>query len=340
VGPDACVASIDHRRLARPHLLFIDPPHGWPDPGNGLRLHRKAIRNLFGHRRHLGSAVAAIWIIIPISIILILGAMEIANLVFWLAQNQGSLLDDLRKFISGFSIPPLVYDLLTGSLQNVIDAVTSVAAGIPVFSLGRDLLHLSINLILSIAVCYFLLIDGGGFVRSWFTLMPPETVDVYRRYFRRIDRILSGIFLGSMYTAIVGGIISAIVFFLFDVPRPFALASLVFIAGLVPILTAWAVIIPLSLYRYFVLGPDAAILFFIVASLMIYLPSELIIRPYLVSTQSSLHPLLVMLSFLGGAMVAGISGFFLAPAIMGLIVGAYQVWREEHGMDETAPGPS
>jgi predicted PurR-regulated permease PerM len=41
--------------------------------------------------------------------------------------------------------------------------------------------------------------------------------------------------------------------------------------------------------------------------------------------------LLVMLSFLGGALVAGIGGFFLAPAIMGVIVGIYQVRREETG---------
>lgn len=300
----------------------------------------RPIRDIFGRRRHLGSAVAAIWIIIPISIILILGAVEIANLVLWLAENQGLLIHDLQGFIASFSIPPLVYNLLTGSLQNVIDAVASIAAGIPVLSFGRNFVHVSINLILSIPVCYFLLIDGDRFVESWFTLIPPEIAEVHRRYFQRIDRILSGIFLGSMYTAIVGGVISAFVFFLFGVPRPFALASLVFVAGLVPILTAWAVIIPVSLYRYFAIGPESALLFFIVASLMIYLPSELVIRPYIVSTRSSIHPLLVMLSFLGGAMVAGIGGFFLAPAIMGVIVGAYQVRREDLEVKKTENGPA
>ena len=74
-----------------------------------------------------------------------------------------------------------------------------------------------------------------------------------------------------------------------------------------------------------------ALAFFVLASALIYLPSELLIRPYLVSSKSSLHPLLVMLSFLGGALVAGIGGFFLAPAIMGVIVGIYQVRREEIG---------
>ena len=86
---------------------------------------------------------------------------------------------------------------------------------------------------------------------------------------------------------------------------------------------------PLSIYRYLSTGAEGAALFFIVSSALIYLPSELLIRPYLVASRSSLHPLLVMLSFLGGAMVGGIGGFFLAPALMGAIVGIYQVRREE-----------
>jgi len=36
-----------------------------------------------------------------------------------------------------------------------------------------------------------------------------------------------------------------------------------------------------------------------------------------------------MLSFFGGALIAGISGFFLAPAAMGAFVGIYQERREE-----------
>jgi predicted PurR-regulated permease PerM len=101
------------------------------------------------------------------------------------------------------------------------------------------------------------------------------------------------------------------------------------------------VIVPLAIYRYIVLGFDEALIFFLVASALIYLPSELLIRPYLVATKSSLHPLLVMLSFFGGAIVAGIGGFFLAPAVMGAVVGIYQVRREEMAQEraEEEPGP-
>lgn len=289
----------------------------------------RPIRDMFGARKRLGSAIASIWIIVPISLVLILGVMEIANIFMWIAQNQGSIAREISSKISGLEIPEEIYTLITGSLQNVLSFVADVAARMPIFDYGRRMILLAINLVLSIPVCYFLLCDGERFVDAWFTIVPEERLETYRAYFERIDRILSGIFLGSMYTAIVGSVISAIVFYAFDVPRPFAMASLVFIAGLVPVLTAWAVIVPISVYRYLLLGPAEALMFFAVASALIYLPSELIIRPYLVAARSSLHPLLVILSFLGGAMVAGIGGFFLAPAIMGVIVGIYQVRREQ-----------
>lgn len=289
----------------------------------------RPIRDMFGPRKRLGSAIATIGIIVPISLVLILGVMEIANFFMWIAQNPGSMAREMSSTISGLEIPDEIYTLITGSLQSILSFVADVAARMPLLDYGRRVVLLAVNIIVAIPVCYFLLCDGERFVDSWFTIVPEESLDTYRAYFDRIDRILSGIFLGSMYTAIVGGVISAIVFYAFDVPRPFAMASLVFIAGLVPALTAWAVIVPVSIYRYIHMGPAEALMFFAVASALIYLPSELIVRPYLVAARSSIHPLLVMLSFLGGAMVAGIGGFFLAPAVMGVIVGIYQVRREQ-----------
>lgn len=288
----------------------------------------RPIRDLCGSRRRLGSLVATISIVIPITIIMGLGAIEIANQLVWLAQHQSDIAGIVIDFVLRMEIPPSIFEELRGSLQNILAILTSVVAGIPVIDLGHAFTLGIINFILALPVCYFLLVDGEGFAESIIMLF-PDRIEVHRRYFSRIDRILSGIFVGSIYTSIVGGAISAIVFYSFGVPRPFALASFVFIAGMVPLLTAWAVIIPVAGYRYLVMSPWDGLIFFIVASLLIYLPTELVIRPYLVSTRSTIHPLLVMVSFLGGMLVAGIGGFFLAPALMGVLVGVYQVRRED-----------
>ena len=168
------------------------------------------------------------------------------------------------------------------------------------------------------------------------TILPSENISIYKKYSARIDSILSGIFIGAIYTAIVSGLISAMVFYAFGIPRPFALASIVFISGMIPVLSSWLVIVPITLYRYFEMGLFDALFFFAVSTALIYLPSDLVIRPYIVSTKSTIHPLLVILSFVGGVLVAGIGGFFLAPALMGIVVGVYQVQKEETESSSTA----
>lgn len=291
----------------------------------------RPIRDHFHNRKRLGSLTAVLCIVIPIFIILGLGMIEIANQIIILTKNYESFRMALavmtKETAQGLS--PWMKDLLISSLENAAGIIAPIATSIPVFHMGRVASLAIINFIVSVPICYFVLADGESFVESIISLIPEREKQAYRRYISRIDYILSGIFIGTIYTSILGSIIAAAIFHAFSLPRPFALASIVFVAGMVPFLTSWVVIIPVTIYRYFEAGMGDAAAFFILSSALIYLPSELLIRPYLVAAKSSLHPLLVMLSFLGGALVAGIGGFFLAPAIMGIIVGIYQVRREE-----------
>ena len=303
----------------------------------------RPIRDKFGRRRRLGSIVATTAIILPIVLILGIGGVEVVSQLNWVVENQGEIIRRTGTFIRSFEVPlenyeilpefrditPVIYEDLTGSLKTLIEILARVLSSLPVFSYGMSLVLTALNLIASMYVCYFLLMDGGRLARGIMTIIPSENISIYKKYSARIDSILSGIFIGAIYTAIVSGLISAMVFYAFGIPRPFALASIVFISGMIPVLSSWLVIVPITLYRYFDLGLFDALFFFAVATAFIYLPSDLVIRPYIVSTKSTIHPLLVILSFVGGVLVAGIGGFFLAPALMGIVVGVYQVHKEE-----------
>lgn len=288
----------------------------------------RPIRDLFGPRRILGSLVATCCIIIPISLILALGVLEVVNQLMWLTSHKDELLWISSSLITSSAIPPVIFEGLSGSIKSILDIAASIAASLPVLGLGRSFSMGFINFLLSFLVCYFLLADGDRLKGLLMEILPKGLDDINSKYFARADKILSGIFLGSIYTSIAGGAASVVIFYLFDVPRPFAMASVVFLAGLVPFLT-WLVFIPTAIYRYFTLGPADALAFFLVGSILVHI-AELVIRPYFVSTRSSLHPLLVMITFLGGGLVAGLGGFFLAPALTGLVYAIYQVERERY----------
>jgi predicted PurR-regulated permease PerM len=144
----------------------------------------RPIRDKFRKRWRLGALVASICIVVPIFLILGLGMLEIANQVIALAQNQEAVRMALGSFLARLTleIPPAAQEMIAGSLQNIIEVMAPIAASMPVFAIGRTVSLGIINFIISIPVCYFVLLDGEGFVESVMAVMPPAEVEVYRKY--------------------------------------------------------------------------------------------------------------------------------------------------------------
>jgi predicted PurR-regulated permease PerM len=293
----------------------------------------RPVRDLFGGRKQIGSLAATICIIIPLSAIFSLGVIETISQVRWMEEHQRDIISFSFELVAKIRIPQMLLDEISRSMQDLLGMSLHLLTSLPIFSLGTAITMGILNFLISLCVCYFLLLDGRRLVESVMVAANLQGRDFERRCLARIDSMLCGIYMGSIYTAIAGGITSVAIFYIFGVPRPFAMASIVFLAGMVPFLT-WLVFIPSAISRYIEFGAMDAILFFLAASILVHV-AELVIRPYIVYAKSSLHPLLVLLAFLGGGLVAGITGFFLAPAMVGVVMGIYQVVREERDYSQS-----
>jgi len=287
----------------------------------------RPVRDLFGKRRRIGSLSSIVCIVVPLSAIFTSGVIETSNQIQWLEGHQDEIVSFIFEFVSRIHIPQAIMDEISRSMANLMGMGLNLMASFPVFQLGSTITLGIINFLIAFCVCYSLLLDGDRLAKAAKETFDLDEESFEMRCLARIDSILCGVYMGSIYTAIAGGITSIAIFYLFSVPRPFAMASIVFLAGLVPFLT-WLVFIPTAIGRYIEMGPLAAWQFFLVASILVHV-AELVIRPYIVYAKSSLHPLLVLLAFLGGGLVAGIAGFFLAPAMVGVVTGIYRVMNEE-----------
>lgn len=296
----------------------------------------RPVRDLFGERRRIGSLAGTVCIAGPLSAVFALGALEVLNQIRWLEDHRGEIFEAAVEFVSRLHIPQTIFDEISRGMENLLGIGMHLLASMPVFSLGTAVTLGAVNFLISLCVCYFVLLEKERLAEVSMSYLNPESGDFNRRCLARIDSTLTGIYVGSIYTAIAGGVTSVAIFYFFDVPRPFALACIVFLAGMVPFMT-WLVFIPTALSRYIEHGPTDAALFFLAGSILVHV-AELVIRPYIVSARSSLHPLLVLLSFLGGGLVAGIAGFFLAPAMVGVVVGISQVLREEREKEKEGEG--
>ncbi len=79
------------------------------------------------------------------------------------------------------------------------------------------------------------------------------------------------------------------------------------------------------------------------ALVFVYVPPDFILRPYLINRASNVHPLLIILSFVGGGLAGGISGFFAAPLVVGLLVAVYRTYvkfgeKEEESTPDAPAG--
>ena len=280
-------------------------------------------------RRKFGSMVASMCIFLPLIFILGAGLLEIINLIVWVADNQSQVIGSIFDFIREIDIPESMNDQLEQLVWNVSTSFFPILSKFGFVSYARSIAMFVINLIVSIFVCYFLLADGERLYSSVVKISPQNYHRIIDRYAYHLDIILSGVFIGNIYAALTVSITSLIVFYAFDFSHILALTTLIFIASFIPMFAGYMVILPLAILRYFDMGLESAIIFFVIASIVIYAPPELILRPYLVSRRSHIHPLLLMLAFLGGAFVGGIAGFFAAPILLGALMAAYRVYSEE-----------
>lgn len=276
--------------------------------------------------RRTAALVATLCIVVPVVFIIGSGIVEILRQIVWVAENQNYVLNTILDILRSIDVPARYSDDVQQLVWNVSTSILPLLGRIGIISYARNLVMFGINLFLAIFLCYFLLADGEGLYHAVMKVVPEKHSSVFERFIMHLDVILQGIFVGNASAALIVSVLSLIVFYAFGFTHVLALAALIFVASVIPMFAGYMVLLVLSVYRYLQEGLESASVFFIVASIVIYAPPELVLRPYLASIKSQIHPFLILIAFLGGGFVGGIAGFFLAPIVLGAIVAAYRVY--------------
>jgi predicted PurR-regulated permease PerM len=236
------------------------------------------------------------------------------------------------SLLEKLSLPDFVRDRIRDMVLNFTSYLLPVLRQYLTISIvvdmGKAVAMLTLNTMLAVLICFYLLMDGERLIEKITDIIPQEVECFSVRFIKHLDGILSAIFIGNTYSAISVGVLSLIVFWAFGFSNVLALSAIMLLAAIIPLVTGWLVVIVLAIFRYFEMGSESAIVFLIVAFVVVILPPELLVRPYIINTKSDIHPMLIILAFLGGGMVGGIAGFFIAPILLGAIVAAYRAGAE------------
>jgi predicted PurR-regulated permease PerM len=214
----------------------------------------------------------------------------------------------------------------TKDLNNVISRFTSTAfASVSLVVSNVASFFLAVFLVLF--TTFYLLRDGPHIKKLFLDLSPLATrqEDVL---FKRIVSAVNGVIKGQFLTAIAQGIVATTGFFIFSVPNPVLWGFFTIMAALVPTIGTALSLVPAVIYLLITGQVPQAIGLAIWGFFAVGLIDNFL-GPKLVGSQTRLHPLLVLLSVLGGLEFFGVLGFLIGPILMAIFVATVDIYRTD-----------
>jgi predicted PurR-regulated permease PerM len=182
------------------------------------------------------------------------------------------------------------------------------ATGTFVFSLG-------FGLVIMIVAVYFFFADGPAMLRTVMRLSPLN--DEYEReLLDEFSRVSRAVVMATLLAAVTQGLLAGLGYWIAGAKLVFLLTVLTAVLALVPFVGAMSVWLPVSLWIMFVEERylDGSLL--AIWGMVAVSSADNLVKPMVLHGQSNLHPLLALLSVLGGVQALGPVGLLVGPMVV------------------------
>ncbi|MDP3724854.1 MAG: AI-2E family transporter [Nanoarchaeota archaeon] len=191
----------------------------------------------------------------------------------------------------------------------------------PIFS---GVLRIALHIVLTFLTLYYLLKDGR-ILREKLTQLSPLKKIEDEKILKTIQTAVTSIVRGSLVIGVIQGVLAGVGFFIFGVPNPALWGGVAIMAALVPGVGTALVIVPAVLFLAIMGNPINALLLLLWGATVVGLIDN-ILRTYLIGRDTKMHPLLVLLSVLGGLVVFGPVGFLIGPLFLSFLLALLEIY--------------
>jgi predicted PurR-regulated permease PerM len=184
---------------------------------------------------------------------------------------------------------------------------------------------------------FFMLLDGRRLVERFYNFLPAQTRPRWQRIGTEIYKTVGGYVTGNILISVIAGTASAIALFILGSDYAIALAVVVSVLDLIPLAGATLAAILVSAVVFVELGWVKGVI--IVVFFVVYQQLENhVLQPVIYGRTVQLSPLVVLISVLIGAELAGILGALAAIPVAGMVQAVGREFLARRG--ETTPGPT
>jgi predicted PurR-regulated permease PerM len=234
------------------------------------------------------------------------------------------------KRITTFDLPEDVW-------RRGVDWATGAATSLLITGV-RSFFSVIIGLVIMVLALYYFLADGPSMIRTAMDLSPLDS-HYEQELLQRFGQVSRAVVVATLLSAVVQGSLAGIGYY-FALPSGspiFLLTAATMVAAMIPFVGAAFVWVIVCVWVYVYGDPAAAesggnwlpALLLAVYSTVVVSGIDNVIKPLVLQGQSNLHPLLALLSILGGVQVLGPVGILVGPMVVSFLQALLSMLQRE-----------
>jgi predicted PurR-regulated permease PerM len=266
-------------------------------------------------------AIGIAYLIVIIAIIAV-GATFLPKLideVNGFVQATPSYVDDLTHGRGRLGFLETKYHVVEKVREQVKNGGATKLLGLSgaALSVTKSVITIIAATVTIIFLTFFMLLEGGAWLERFFSLFPERSQKRWRAVGHDVYRTVGGYVTGNLLISVIAGVSVTIVLLIMGVPYAVALGLLVAVLDLIPLAgaTVAGVIVVLVAFLHSV-PAGIVLLVFIIAYQQL---ENHFLQPVIYGRTVELSPLVVLISVLVGAELAGILGALAAIPVAGSI---------------------
>lgn len=269
---------------------------------------------------------------IPLTFFAILLFEEVSTLYGQATGSGGDILN-VAGWVEGVAqsiqnISPPVASFLSEQSQNIDQAnyVNNVFNWLlgNIQTFFSQAVHIVVSLALGVLALFYLFKDGDDavrYVKQVSPLAPEHDGQLMDKCLVAVNSVIRGRVLASIIQGILAGIAFAIV----GIPAPVLWGSIAGLISVVPMLGPGLVITPAVIYLFAIGNVWGAVGLLIWAFIAVYFIDD-IFEPVFINRGMHIHPLLILVSILGGLSLMGPIGFVAGPVMLSVFFAMLEMY--------------
>ena len=213
----------------------------------------------------------------------------------------------LRLNITSDDVRPTIQDTIIPKLKSWM---APLAVGTTHF-----VIRFVVGLCVMVIALYYFFADGPAMMDSIMRLSPLDAVYM-KQLIEEFDKSSRAVVLATLISAVAQGVLAGGGYYFAGLDNVFLLMFLTMLLAMIPFVGSTGVWLPACLWLYFYEGQTgAAIGLFVYGALVVSLVDN-VLKPLILHGSANLHPLLALLSVLGGVEALGPIGIFVGPMVV------------------------